>query len=303
MRLSLYRTLWGVIKAGDGPYTMAEALPKIKELGYDGIECGTIFAMNEGRENFKAMLAHNDLKWIGMTFSGGPDFIIPGAYEQYPEHPKQGRGVVQHLDVWKAQVEEALEMGASKVNSHSGYDYFTRSEAEQFFYQAQEFEKNIEVPILHETHRKRVLGFPWVAREILPSFPTLKLTADLSHWVCTAETNCDDPELNACIQQFASQVHHIHARIGYDHGPQVPDPRAPMWEPYNVGFSRWFEMIWKAQLARGETESTFEPEHGPPSYQVCDPNTGVPLADVWDVNTWVGERGKQDFAKFMAKQG
>lgn len=43
--------------------------------------------------------------------------------------------------------------------------------------------------VYHETHRKRYLHSPWVTAELLPKFPDLKLVADLSHWICVAETD------------------------------------------------------------------------------------------------------------------
>ena len=41
------------------------------------------------------------------------------------------------------------------------------------------------------------------------------------------------------IEDLAPQVYHTHCRVGYDHGPQVPDPRAPEWLPYMEGHERW----------------------------------------------------------------
>ena len=79
----------------------------------------------------------------------------------------------------------------------------------------------------------------------------MKMVADLSHWVCVAETDPSDPDLTAVIERFAGQMLHTHcrsrqsfititdtldnvplSRVGYDHGPQVPDPRAADWLPY-----------------------------------------------------------------------
>jgi len=78
-------------------------------------------------------------------------------------------------------------------------------------------------------------------------FPQLKLVADLSHFLCVAETNPWDETLTDAVSEMAPQVHHIHARIGYDHGPQVADPRAPEWESYVKGHERWWRKIWKSQ--------------------------------------------------------
>ena len=51
------------------------------------------------------------------------------------------------------------------------------------------------------------------------------MVADLSHWINIAETNTDDPDLTAVIEKCADKFDHTHCRVGYDHGPQVPDPR------------------------------------------------------------------------------
>ena len=57
-------------------------------------------------------------------------------------------------------------------------------------------------------------------------------------------------------------------RVGYDHGPQVPDPRASAWLEYMEGHERWWDSIWRAAAEAGCQEITMTPEHGPPNYQV-----------------------------------
>jgi len=305
LRLSMFRSLWGVIKATDGHMTFEQAIPKIKALGYEGIECGVKIAMDIGRDHFKQVLKEHNLKYIAMVFSSGPGAVVPGADgDRYPRHPKPGRTISKHLDVFKAQVEEALELDPVLINSHSGNDYFFRKEQEEFFVRAIDFEKkNSKKPIYHETHRKRILHSPWVARELVPQFKgDLKIVADLSHFLCVAETNTEDPELTAVIEQLAPYTRHIHARVGYDHGPQVPDPRAAHWQSYVEGMMRWWTSIWKAQLAAGVAVSTVTPEHGPPNYQVCDPSWQIPLADIWEVNTWVGRQVEKTFAEKMTSK-
>ena len=56
------------------------------------------------------------------------------------------------------------------------------------------------------------------------------MVADLSHWINIAETNTEDPDLTAVIEKFADKFDHTHCRVGYDHGPQVPDPRKGKFE-------------------------------------------------------------------------
>lgn len=56
------------------------------------------------------------------------------------------------------------------------------------------------------------------------------------------------------------------------------------------------ELIWRRQRAAGVTETSCTPEHGAPYYQHCMPYTKQPLADVWDVNSWIGDRLRARFA-------
>jgi len=298
-RLSLIRSLWGVIKQADGHLTFEQAIPRIKALGYDGVETGVKIAMDLGPKHFKRVLDDNGLKYVAMVFTSGPAVVVPGADgDRYPNHPKPGRSVAEHIDVFKAQVDEALQLDPIKINSHSGNDYFFRKEQEEFFTKALDWEKKNSkgVPIYHETHRKRILHSPWVARELVPLFKgDLKIVADLSHFLCVAETNTEDKELNAVVDMLAPYTRHIHARVGYDHGPQVPDPRVPHWKDYVTGMLRWWTTIMQAQQKAGVEVATVTPEHGPPNYQVCEPRWQSPLADIWEVNTWVGKTVQQRF--------
>lgn len=292
----MFRTLWGVTRGGGGPMGTREALSKIKSCGYDGVETPIGVAMVEGKGNFQGLLQDNNLKYIGMCFSQAPNFLMPGAFG-FENHPKPGESLNDHIDSLKAQIEECLEWGCYKINCHSGYDSFTRDEYFEFFDRILEFQRSLktDVQICHETHRGRILHSPWLTRELASMFPDLKITADLSHYTCVTERIPKDQVLCDVVDVIAPQVYHIHGRIGYEHGPQVPDPRAERWEPYMEGFLAWWETIWRAAAARGDTEITFEPEHGPPNYQICDPYNDVPLADIWEVNNYIMARTKDHF--------
>jgi len=286
--------------------SMREAIPTIAKMGYTGVEVPIKLVMDFGKKDFINLLAENNLKFIPMVFTSGP--VAPGYESAHPSHPRPGRSVQEHFDVWKAQIEESLSVGPAvmKINCHSGNDFMRMNEVEQLFTKMLEYEKSIKIPIMHETHRKRILHSPWHTREILPKFPQMKMVADLSHFICVAETDTKDPDLTTMIQGMAPQVHHIHARIGYDHGPQVPDPRAPEWIPYTEGHEAWWDFIVKTQMKnpdflKSDVPFTFTPEHGPPNYQVSLPYTRQPIASIWDVNTWLAERLKQRYKHLMVE--
>jgi hypothetical protein len=135
---------------------------------------------------------------------------------------------------------------------------------------------------------------PWVTERLLKAYPQLNLSCDFSHWVLVCERLLET-ELGI-IRQCAEQCIHIHARVGYEEGPQVPDPRAPEYQSHVAAHERWWDMIWDAQERRGFNESTLTPEFGAPDYLHTMPYTRMPVADLWDVCNWQADRQRSRFS-------
>lgn len=291
--------------------TIEQAIPEIARLGYDGIEIPFKLILHIGKDKFKGLLSQYKLKCNIMVFTD--NVVVPGAgvlwggpYEGFTPPSQPGESdreslVRTHLQVFKEQVEGAQEFNPTLVVSHSLKDFFTFQMAEQFFTEALRWEEEKGYIVCHETHRKRFLHSPWVARDFVPMFPKMKLCADLSHWINVAETDTNDPDLTQVIEDLAPQVYHTHCRVGYDHGPQVADPRAPEWLPYMEGHERWWDAIWKAQAARGQKVTTMIAEHGPPNYQQTLPHSREPVAHIWDVNLWIQLRRQARFSELFGE--
>lgn len=293
MQLKAFRSLWGGLKhpQADGRYEFSALCAMIQKAGYNGFECPLLWAMDLGKEEVRIQREEKKLDYIGMVFTDGP--VAPGnaGYKNFSTIESFNASVDKHLDVFKEQVEELVKNhNPLKINCHAGNDYWTVSQAEMFFNDALKFVEQVDIPVLFEGHRKRYLHSPWVARDFLPDFPELKFVADHSHWVCVAETNAQDPVLTKVITDIAYQTHHIHCRVGFDHGPQVNDPSAPEWKSYVEGHEAWWDSVWRASEARGDKLTTITTEHGPPNYQPMKPFTQEPLADWWEVNSYVGDR-------------
>eukprot|EP01012_Entosiphon_sulcatum_P031777 TRINITY_DN40487_c0_g1_i1.p1 TRINITY_DN40487_c0_g1~~TRINITY_DN40487_c0_g1_i1.p1 ORF type:complete len:328 (+),score=48.75 TRINITY_DN40487_c0_g1_i1:33-986(+) len=299
MKLDIYRSLWGVIKTQEGPWELEEALQNIAELNfYAGVEVPLKVILHYGKQKFMDLLASHKLKLAVMVFTDGP--VAPGHSlfgGAIAGHPIPGPSVEEHLACFKAQVSEAYSapLVTQFINSHSGNDYFTAEMTDKFFEAALKCQKEGGYKVYHETHRKRILYSPWVVRDVVVRHPDLELVADLSHFTCVAETNPHDPVLTQLVRSIAPKVRHIHARVGFDHGPQVPDPAAPEWASYTQGFEAWWDIIWAAQRENGTQVSTLTPEHGPPNYQWALPFTRQPIADIWKVNHWVATRQRERF--------
>jgi hypothetical protein len=273
MKLMLVRHLWGV----DLTHGFAQYLPHWCEVGYEAVEVSLRHVPD--RAGFLHFLQEASLRWVPQVFSR--DF-------------QPGGTVREHLDSLRQQVEECLAYEPLFFNAHGGADTWSPTEAEEFYGQAIELETEIGVPIAHETHRQRYFATPWQTRHILQQFPALRLTCDLSHWVCVCERLL--PDLGETISLAARHCHHVHARVGFAEGPQVPDPSAPEYAAELAAHERWWGEIWRSQAERGFTASTLTPEFGPPPYMHTLPHTNAPVADLAAVCDWMAKRQLDRFA-------
>lgn len=274
MKLTLVRHLWGV----DHTHGLEHYLPRWREAGYEAVE--SAFGLSPDRQALLRFLKHSGWRWIPQVFTRG---FVPGGTAR------------EHLDSMRTQIDEVLEHQPWFINAHSGYDGWSLAEAEDFYGAALELERRLGLTIAHETHRLRCFGNPWVTRAILERFPELKLTCDFSHWVCVAERLLDD--CGAVIQLAGRHCHHVHARVGYEQGPQVPDPRAPEWARHVAAHERWWDMVWEAQRRRGAAESSLTPEYGPAPYLHTLPFTQTPVADLADICDWQARRQAERFTR------
>ncbi len=265
MKLKMVRHLWGVTTP------LAQALPEFKKIGYDLIECGA----PADTVGFKSLLSASGLAYIGQAFTGG---ATPA----------------EHFDAMRKQVDHLVGMGAVKINIHSGADHFSFQQAVDFYGKVAEYEKTVPTPIAHETHRGRVFFNPWITRDVLQAVPGIRLCCDFSHWVVVAERLLGDCE--SIIELAASRCVHLHARVGYDQGPQVPDPSAPEYAGALRAHLGWWTKIWTHQKNAGMTESTVTPEFGPPGYMHTLPHTNVPVSNLASVCDWTASRVREAFA-------
>lgn len=273
MKLLLLRHLWGVSEPWE------TAFPRFKAAGYAGVE--SALPPLEQRRKFRQLLKTHRLEYIPQIFT-------------------HGKTVAEHLDSFSAQVEEARAFAPRFINSHSGRDAFTEEESIRFFDGALEIEQAKGITVAHETHRGRILYNPWVAERMLTRFRPLQLCCDFSHWVCVCERllNTEAEILARCARHCA----HLHARVGFEQGPQVPDPRAPEYAGHLEAHERWWQTIWQAQQAAGVKISTLTPEFGPPPYQPTLPYTLAPVSQLNEICDWQAQRQSDQFTRCLQRR-
>lgn len=205
----------------------------------------------------------------------------------------EGDSLAAHLRSFESLLAEAAQFGPVLVNSHSGLDSFPVEDAVKFFQHACDMERAVGVPVAHETHRGRILFNPWIADHLLQRVPGWRVCADFSHWVCVCERLLTRE--GAILRRVAERTVHVHARVGFEQGPQVPDPRAPEYAAHVAAHESWWDLIWDAQEALGMEVTMLTPEFGPPLYQPTMPFTQEPLGDLMEICDWQARRQRERF--------
>ncbi|HMI04477.1 MAG TPA: hypothetical protein VK541_18450, partial [Pedobacter sp.] len=196
-------------------------LHKVKEAGYDGIEYGIA---ND--------VTPNELEPVWEKAARHSLSIIPQHYGTYDADYNK------HYDTYAAWLEKMYPFKSLKINSQTGKDFFTFDQNKALITLAESYAVKSGVAICHETHRNKFSFAAHITKQYLLNIPGLKLTLDASHWVNVAESYLTDQQ--EAMDLAISRTAHIHARVGYPEGPQVPDPRSPEWqEAVQIHLSWW----------------------------------------------------------------
>ncbi len=261
-QLEFYCTRWG-----SEHIPWETFIPLVKSCGYDGIEYG--IARDTSHEEL-------DKVW-NLAVTRGLK-IIPHHYDTVtPEFSK-------HQEQFEAWFELVSPYDAEKINAQTGRDIFDFTANEKLIRFTEHYWQSKNINVVHETHRQRSLFTAHVANNYLQTIPSLRLTLDISHWVCVAESFLADQQeaVNLAIQR----TDHIHARVGFPEGPQVNDPRAPEWAHALNMHLNWWRAVARRMTSEGGV-LTITPEFGPAPYMPCLPYSGTPCADQWEINLYM----------------
>lgn len=261
MQLKFFCPRWGSEKLSWDAF-----LQKAKEAGYDGIEWGI---PNEASD------ATLQLVWEKLESYGLE--IIPQHYGTYEAD------YAKHFDQYGAWLEKIRPYKAVKVNSQTGKDFFSFEQNKSLIDLAEAWAGSTGIPVYHETHRNKFSFAAHIVKEYLSSMPNLKITFDVSHWVNVAESYLEDQQ--EALALAISRTEHLHARVGYPEGPQIPDPRDPDWQEAVATHLGWWDKVVERKRKEGNSAGlTITPEFGPFPYMVPLPFTGQPISDQWEIN-------------------
>jgi sugar phosphate isomerase/epimerase len=263
----LLHSLWGF--AG----SLEQAITRARRHGFDGLEANLHHPALRALplQEVAARLDDAGLALVVELVSGG-DYV-----------PELARTPEDHLRELEEQLEACTALAPLQVTLITGSDSWPWEQQQAFFARALALVEASALPVSVETHRSRSLSDPWRIGTWLEAFPSLRLTADISHW-CVASERLMTPDL-APIAAIAPRVDHIHARVGHAQGPQVSHPFAPEHARALAAHRACWELFAADQRRRGRARLTLTPEFGPDGYLPTLPFTDQPVADLLAVNT------------------
>ncbi|MGX1930458.1 sugar phosphate isomerase/epimerase family protein [Flagellimonas sp. 2504JD4-2] len=260
MELKFIYPRWG---SADIPWS--EFLQKVKNQGYDGVEID--LPLGNQKQEILSMLKDFELNFVGQHWE------------------TKEVNFEKHKEQYKRHLYNLVEGNPLLINSHTGMDFFSFEQNAALIQLAFDIEKEAGIAITHETHRSRFSFAAHVCHAFLTEFPALKLTSDLSHWCCVAETLLENQQY--AVKLAIKHSYHVHARVGSGQSPQVIDPRS---DTYAVELKQ-FKLWWKQMLLNADGEGrdyiTITPEYGPEPYALLHPETKQLLGNQWDINQFI----------------
>jgi sugar phosphate isomerase/epimerase len=274
MKLEIYRSLW------TNGFDLDSAIEDCRHGPFDGIE-GPLPDNVIEREIFVRKIRAAGLPFIAEVTTGGG--YVP-----------RFREVERHLDEFRSKIAAACGAAPRFITALVGCDAWPIAVSIDFLGQAMAIAAEHDLRVSFETHRSRPTFNPWVTAEIVHQLPEIELTCDFSHWCCVCERLImnEEPEL---LRFFASRARHVHGRVGYDQGPQVPHPAAPLYRAALESHEHWWHEIWNTQARSGFSVTTLTPEFGPDGYLQSAPFTGTPAGSLDEINHWMAARQRDRF--------
>lgn len=240
-------------------------LKKVKENGYEGVEID--LPLGKEKNNILSRLREEELDFVGQHWE------------------TKEVNFDKHKEKFKRHLYNLVEAKPLIINSHTGLDFFSRSQNLELIELADEIEKETGVIVTHETHRSRFSFAAHITHFYIKEFPSIKLTSDFSHWCCVAESLLENQE--DAVEAAIKRSYHIHARVGSAQSPQVLDPRDKTYDLELKRFKSWWHLILDNALKSGRSFMTITPEFGPFPYAQLHPKTNKVMADQWDVNQFI----------------
>jgi len=256
-RLLAYQAIWGMenLPEVDLEGALGDAMDRIAAAGFDGVG---VSLMRADRAEAVAAEVH----------ARGWSFEAIGF-------------VRDRADVARG-IERAEALGAHHLNLQIMTRLDKVADAVALLADFEAEAARSSIPVFYETHRGRLTNDLLFVCRILDAMPTLRLTADLSHYPLVHEMPLPAPP--ADLERMSKVIAHawaFHGRVCGSHQVQV-SIEAPQHQGWVDQFKSWWREGFASWIARSgpDAELTFMSELGPPHYAITD-GEGRELSDRW----------------------
>ncbi len=271
MKIQFFCPLWG-----------SELLPfrdfcyKVKTAGYDGVEMGLPLDPRKKQKVLDELNAH-ELLLIGQHYE------------------TQVSDFEEHVREYAVHLKNLVESKPLLINSQTGKDYYSFDQNQRLIDLARAISHDTGVDVVHETHRSKFSFAAHVAKDYLQKIPDLRICLDISHWCNVAESYLHDQ--SDAVDLALERTDHIHARVGYPEGPQIPDPQDDAWSEALEFHTQWWEKVIAIKESQHKASMTITTEFGPEPYMVILPFSHKPVASQWETNLYMMRYLKNRFSK------
>jgi hypothetical protein len=264
---------------GNEHLSMYQLFSEINIAGFHGIEM-TIPTGNDEKKELLSLQQQFNLQLIAQQGEAGT-----------------AKHFDEYLQLFEYYIRNAASVNPLFINSQSGKDFYSFEQNCKVIEKAFALEKELNVCIIHELHRGKFTYSPTITEPYMQQYPTLKFGADFSHWVNVSESMLTDPIQQSIVEKTIARACHIHARVGYEEGPQISDPRAPEWQYALNAHLAWWDAVVQNAKNMNRDVLTITPEFGPAPYMPLLPYTLTPVSSQWDNNVYIKEMLNQRYSK------
>jgi len=262
MQLHVYQAIWAMEQLPwkrSTPWSLEEQIDRIVDAGFDGISVS--FTDGERAKQICALATERDLRIQAAYFPTSVEDLKP-VFETIAE---VGRAHVDHL------------------NLQPNVRPFTVAECVPYLLGWQALADDAGMPMYVETHRDRMTTDLFFTLELLDAVPSLKLTADLSHFLVGREFAWPVDETNhALIRRVLRRSCAYHGRVASREQVQI-QTSFPHHQPWLDLFAGWWQEGFRHFRATAPDDAilTFTTELGPPYWYAITGPDGVVLSDRW----------------------